>query len=710
MATFRFRIAFSAVAAALIAEYSAHAQTATSLPPVSVTGRAAPDISGWGDMPASSLPLQTSTLREDQRRDRGMTRLSDVTRMDPGVSDAYNAEGYWDFLTVRGFVIDNRNNYRRDGLPINAQTSIPLDNKDRVEVLKGTSGLQAGTSAPGGLVNFVVKRPTETPLRDIRLEWRERNSVLGAVDLSQRFGETHAFGVRLNAAAEHLDPLLRASRGDRHLAAIAGDWRVSRDTLIEAEFETSHRSQPSQAAFGLWGDAMPSPADPRLNLNNQPWSLPVAMNAGTGSLRATQTLTPGWRATLHAASQRLSSDDRMAYASGCSAANTYVRFCADGSYDLYDFRSEGERRRTDAIEAALQGRLKSGALTHAISVGALRTHARARMRPQAYNLVGTGNSTGTAVTPADPSLTDEGTNRNERSSELFVRDAVGLASDVTVWLGVRHTRLHRDSIRTDGTQATSYAQTLTSPSIAISHAFAQRHSVYASWGRGAETEVAPSRPRYANAGQALPALMSRQIEAGWRYADNGMRSGVALFDITRPAFRDIGTDCGTDDTPGSCTHSIDGRAHHRGIEAELEWKLGAWTLQGGFQALRARREGSNDAMLNGKRPTNVPQLALKGEARWRVAAMPGLQLQVGGSAQSDRMVFEDNSVRIPGYGLIDAGARFDQQLSTASLTWRAGIDNLLDRRAWRESPFQFGHGYLYPLAPRTLRVSVEVAL
>jgi iron complex outermembrane receptor protein len=62
---------------------------------------------------------------------------------------------------MRGFTLDNRFNYRRDGLPISAETSLPLDNKERIEILKGTSGIQAGTSAPGGLVNYVIKRPTE---------------------------------------------------------------------------------------------------------------------------------------------------------------------------------------------------------------------------------------------------------------------------------------------------------------------------------------------------------------------------------------------------------------------------------------------------------------------------------------------------------------------------------------------------------------------
>ena len=43
-----------------------------------------------------------------------------------------------------------------------------------------------------------------------------------------------------------------------------------------------------------------------------------------------------------------------------------------------------------------------------------------------------------------------------------------------------------------------------------------------------------------------------------------------------------------------------------------------------------------------------------------------------------------------------------------TLRWRVGIDNLFDRRAWRESPYQYGHVYLYPLAARTARVSVQV--
>jgi iron complex outermembrane receptor protein len=34
----------------------------------------------------------------------------------------------------------------------------------------------------------------------------------------------------------------------------------------------------------------------------------------------------------------------------------------------------------------------------------------------------------------------------------------------------------------------------------------------------------------------------------------------------------------------------------------------------------------------------------------------------------------------------------------------------MDKRYWKESPYQFGHVYLYPGAARTIRLAVQAAL
>ena len=704
----------SIAAAAWLVAAHALAQTALAPTPpaqldaVTVTGRAVPaaTVSGWGDIPLSKTPLQASVFTSEQLRDIGAQRLSDLVGIDPAVGDAYNSEGYYDFLTVRGYVLDNRFNYRRDGLPINAETAIPLDNKSRIEILKGTSGMQSGTSAPGGLVNYVVKRPLDTPLRSARLEWREPGAVIGAVDLSQRFGTDQAFGVRLNAAAAHLDPMVRNSKGERQLAALAADWRVSADTLLEAEVEWSHRSQPSQPGFSMLGDTVPAPGDPRLSLNNQPWSLPVVFDATTASLRLQQKLVNDWKFIAHAATQRLRTDDRLAFPFGCTDTDgTYYadRYCPNGTYDLYDFRSENERRRSDDLDLSLQGKLKTGPVNHTLTTGVLFTRVRNRFQQQAYNYVGTGNVDGTLFTPSDPSLTDENTNRDERSTELYVRDAVAITERLTAWLGLRHTRLNRESVRTDGSRPSNYAKPFTTPWLALSYAFAPDQLVYASWGRGVESSVAPNRDRYTNANEVFTST-SRQAEVGVKGASEAFEWALTAFDIQQPVVADFGS-C---DVTNSCTTLLDGTKHHRGVEATGAWHRGAWTLRGGSQWLHARREGSADPSINGKQPFNVPALTLKLQAAYDVAAIPGLNLQSTLQHEGKRMVLPDNSASIPAFTTVNAALRYDTKLAGAQWIWRASIDNLFNKRAWRESPYEFSHVYLYPLAPRTLRLSVQV--
>ncbi|MEO7547996.1 MAG: TonB-dependent receptor plug domain-containing protein, partial [Ramlibacter sp.] len=288
------------------------AQDAT-LKPVTINAAAsAPqaDVTGFGDVPLREVPLSATVITRRQLEASGARRLADLTQFDASVTDAYNAPGYWDYLSIRGFTLDNRFNYRREGLPISAETSIPLDNKERIEILKGTSGIQSGTSAPGGLVNYVVKRPTEHDLRAVRLEATSRAGVLGAVDLGGRFGTDRAFGYRLNAAQEQLRPLTRSLDGQRSLLAFAGDWRVSRDSVLEGEFEWSRKSQPSQAGYSLLGSTLPAPVDPRRNLNNQAWSQPSVFDAFTGTVRFEQSLNAQWRWSAQLGNQTLKTDDR----------------------------------------------------------------------------------------------------------------------------------------------------------------------------------------------------------------------------------------------------------------------------------------------------------------------------------------------------------------------------------------------------------------
>jgi iron complex outermembrane recepter protein len=79
--------------------------------------------------------------------------------------------------------------------------------------------------------------------------------------------------------------------------------------------------------------------------------------------------------------------------------------------------------------------------------------------------------------------------------------------------------------------------------------------------------------------------------------------------------------------------------------------------------------------------------------------------------EGDRAVLPDDSVRIPSWTRLDLAARYTVRSGGGNtrITLRAGIDNVTNERAWRESPFQYGHAYLYPLAPRTGSLTAQVA-
>ena len=701
-----------AQAVLLLATLPTQAQVAesTATQTVTVTGSNAGNrvgVAGFGDIPLSRTPFSATVIGLGLLQDAAITGIGDLTRLDAGITDAYNAPGYWGQLAVRGFTLNNRYNYRRDGLPINAETAVAQGNKQTLEILKGTSGLQAGTSAPGGLVNLVVKRPRDQ-ITSGSLGYEQDASFGAAVDVGRRQG---GLGWRINASTERLDPTTHDSRGQRAMVAAAVETQLNASSLLEVEFEWSRQSQPSTPGFSLLDNQLPSAnsIDPRINLNNQPWTLPVVMTGRTASLRYTQALGTDVDLVAHGMRQRLDSDDRIAFPFGLFDPVSYDcapcdRYASTGKFSIWDFRSEGERRTSDALDVSVNGRAQWLGLGHQFNAGVLATRYQARFNRQAYNLVGVGSIDGLSVVPADPTLSDEQTHRDERSTEWHLQDAITLSPSWSLWAGLRNSKLQRDSVRTDGSRATHYTQSFTTPWLALSHAFNPRDLAYLSWGQGVESEVAPNRPRYSNAGQALPALKSEQVEAGFKHHGGMLVWQVAAFDIRRPVWRDVG-DCSI---AAGCSRTADGRARHRGMEAEADWRSGAWNLRASAMSLQARREGSADTSLNGLRPANVPATSLKAQAAYNVAALPGLALLGFVTHEGERMVLPDNSIATPGWTKLDLGLRYSQKLTGKQLlVWRTGIDNLADRRAWKEAPYQYDHAYLYPLAPRTFHASVQ---
>ena len=181
----------------------------------------------------------------------------------------------------------------------------------------------------------------------------------------------------------------------------------------------------------------------------------------------------------------------------------------------------------------------------------------------------------------------------------------------------------------------------------------------------------------------------------------GTAWNAALFQITRPLVYDDGL--------GSRLR--DGEQTHQGLELGATWRDAQWQLGTQAQWLHARiSDVQQTTNVVGNTPLNVPAFTLRGMAQYRFASVPGLSSGVSLSHEGQREVLENASLSLPAWTVWGANLQYDAKLNQVPTRWRVSLDNLSDKRYWRESPKQFGHYYLYPGAPRTLRASVQFML
>jgi len=720
-----FNLKLTPLLAALAASatFSSLAQTtAPSLQAITVTGKTVPlldvedaDVGGFA-APLAKTPQSVTVLTSDLLNATAAQSLSQILKLDASLDDNYNTTGYIESLSIRGFVLDQSNNFRRNGLAVSNYVPLALESMDRIEVLKGVAGLQSGVSAPGGLVNYVSKVPMKEAFTTATVGLDGNGGSKLHLDSNAMLGPV---GVRVNLVDEQLHPNFDQANGSRQLVSLALATALTTDTSLSADLEYQRKSQPSVPGLGLLdskgdgvGDTLPGYINPRLNLNNQAWSLPFQVSSNTAQVALNHRIDADWRAHFAANTQTTLINDRIAFPDGCSSATNYVYpgLCSNGDVDVYDYRSEGEKRTLSSWDAYLDGKFSALGMAHATRVGFSGHNIHADLPPmQAYNFVGTSNIYAPIVLPADPTLTVLNTNSREHAVEAYATLTSHLSASLQSFVGLRASRLNRSSEQSDGSAAVSFEQTVSTPWAGLAWSPTQSTMLYASWGQGVELEVVPNRPAlFANYGQTLPALKSEQTEFGMKWQANPrlLVSG-ALFSIDKPY---------ADDLPGSAPDALPTRvagaktARHRGLELSAAGRLdNALSLQASLMALDARYTQAVDPALVGQRVTNIPRFKGSLFADYKVVAVPGLAVNALASFESGKTATADGSVELPQSWQLDAGISYQHRIAGQSTLWRLNIENLTDRIYWREAPTtDWGGIYLFPSTARTVRASVTL--
>ncbi|MDF5706212.1 MAG: TonB-dependent siderophore receptor [Nostoc sp. S4] len=151
------------------------------------------------DTPQRDIPQSIQVIPQQVIKDQQITRISDAVRNVSGVtiqgdfanlSDTYNIRGFTTYATLR------------DGFYAIGNFVNPT-NIERIEVLKGPASVLYGQFEPGGVVNYVTKKPLDYPYYSAEFTDGSFSTYRPSLDFSGPLNSDKSILYRLNVAYEN---------------------------------------------------------------------------------------------------------------------------------------------------------------------------------------------------------------------------------------------------------------------------------------------------------------------------------------------------------------------------------------------------------------------------------------------------------------------------------------------------------------------------
>ncbi|MET0744846.1 MAG: TonB-dependent receptor plug domain-containing protein, partial [Microvirga sp.] len=180
--------------------------------------------------PLIETPQSVSVITSDQIERQEVRTIRAATRYSSGVTPEVTggADTRFGGFNIRGFDATANSSFI-DGLRLPSTASINFFGLDpygaeRIEILKGPASVLFGQNGPGGLVNYVTKRPTATPLREIEINGGSFGLIEGRFDLSGPAGPGSPFGYRLSGVVRNSQNQVDFVDDDRIFIAPVVTW------------------------------------------------------------------------------------------------------------------------------------------------------------------------------------------------------------------------------------------------------------------------------------------------------------------------------------------------------------------------------------------------------------------------------------------------------------------------------------------------------
>lgn len=599
-------------------------QHAMTLPAVTVTGRSdAATTEGTGTYTtgetaaATRLPLslqetpQAVTVITRQRMDdQQLNSVQAVLDNTTGVS-SYQSDSERTSFYSRGFLI---NNVQYDGIPtvvgniVNGSGIGSLDTAfyDRVEVVRGASGLLTGTGNPSAAINLVRKRPTREFSASASVAAGSWDTRSGMADVSTPLTEDGRIRARMVGTYQDGHSYIDGYKPQRNSFYGIIEADLTPDTTVSLGYDDQH-IRPKGSTWGglpLWFSDGTQAQYSRSKNYAQDWSH-SDNTLKTAFVEIEHRFNSGWKLRAVANQYRTEYDAELLGLVGRPDRATGLGSYPNGAFPVA-LASEG-RSRQNTFDVMANGPFELLGRQHDLVVGATsssRTAGQADIAPffAGFAPVNVYDLSTAFARPHFDAMASIPTRTRIKQSGVYSAARFSLAEPLKLIVGGRFSNYEIDDVA--GASSLHYKKSSEfTPYAGLVYDIDKTYSAYVSYTGifNPQTDYRDSR------GNVLTPSKGKTKEIGLKgaYLDGRLNGSVALFDtrLDNAAQMVAGTY-----TPGGAQayQGADG-TKSRGIELDLQGEVvRGLNIYAGVAHFTA--QDGDGVRLNSKLPRTTAQL------------------------------------------------------------------------------------------------------
>ncbi|WP_223472287.1 MULTISPECIES: TonB-dependent siderophore receptor [unclassified Pseudomonas] len=619
---------------------------------------------------ATKLPLtmretpQAVTVITRQRMDdQVMTDINDVVKATPGLFLDFSSGPGRQIYKARGFEIDN---LMYDGIPsgyngVNVGAQPNLAMFDRVEVVRGATGLVTGAGNPSAAINLIRKRPLaeqKVTLTGAAGSW---DDYRGEVDASSPLNDSGTLRGRVVTSNQAANSFIDNVEEDHGLFYAVTEADLSKDTTLTLGF--SHQKDKTNY---FWGSSM-------IGQDGHHLDLPRSYNPGTDWENKDQEINTVFAEVRH----RLANDWNVQVNANYSEQNalfsgSYQSRWVNNTLARTVYQADFDENQA-GVDAFASGPFEAFGRSHELVVGASK---------RIYDMTTHNYSPYDTNWPFNAGKPDFVHTNNQREvttqDGVYLTTRLSLADPLKLILGGRLDWYDYDNRDGDGDykvtrNLTRYA--------GLIYDLDEHHSVYVSY-----SDIFTPQSSKDTSGSPVKPIIGKNYEVGIKgeYFDGALNASVALFRVDK---ENRAVQLFTANCPQATCYEASGEIRSQGIDFELQGALTEnWQVGGGYTYARTHtiKDAANPQNVNKQFDTDTPEHLFKLTTSYHFQG-PLEKLRVGGNVSwqsrmyNDILLADGSKYRLEqgSYAITDlmAGYRVSQNLDL-----QVNANNIFDRR------------------------------